>query len=381
MMMKVLQFVADGSPGGGTNHVLQLLRGLSDLCAPILLTQQDSYIQQEAEKLGVRVLTGDFLRSRINASAIRLVRETIFQHEPDLVHCHGGRAAFFRSFVMDPTPSVYTVHGFHFARKPTLAKLAGWLGEFWTFRRMQQVIFVCDFDRKLAVRSKLLPTKKPFRVIYNGIPAPCVEQSESNGKLGVGFIGRMVYQKNPQLFVEVLERLPNVHAVMVGGGELESEVAHLIKSRGLTDRVKLFGSLGHEDALKVLSRLDVLLMTPRWEGLPLLPLEAMFLKVPVVSTSGGGIPEVIDHGRTGMLAESEDADQLAIHVNEVLHNHSLRKEIIENASRKAAHQFGQEVMLQSVRETYESLSRTQRKPSRSFMPANLLPFWKASGSS
>ncbi|MDH3716482.1 MAG: glycosyltransferase [Planctomycetota bacterium] len=379
--MKVLQFVADGSPGGGTNHVLQLLRGLTGSCQPILMTQQDSYLPREAQKLGVRVVTGDFLRSRINPSAIRLVRETICRHKPDLVHCHGGRAAFFRSLVRDRTPSVYTVHGFHFARKPPLARLAGWCGEFWTFRRMQHVIFVCDFDRKLAVRSRLLPANKSFRVVYNGIPAPCVEQPELQEKLGVGFIGRMVYQKNPQLFVEVLDRLPDVHAVMVGGGDLESEVVQLIKSRGLADRVRLYGSLGHEEALKVLSRLDVLLMTPRWEGLPLLPLEAMFLKVPVVSTSGGGIPEVIDHGRTGMLAESEDADQLASHVNELLHNDSLRTEIIENASRKAASQFGQEVMLQRVMETYASLSRAPRKSPRPSLPTKLLSLWKASGSS
>ena len=90
---------------------------------------------------------------------------------------------------------------------------------------------------------------------------------------------------------------------------------------------------------------------------------------------------MIDHGRTGMLAESEDADQLASHVNELLHNDSLRTEIIENASRKAASQFGQEVMLQRVMETYASLSRAPRKSPRPSLPTKLLSLWKASGSS
>jgi glycosyltransferase involved in cell wall biosynthesis len=299
-----------------------------------------------------------------------VVRDTLCRYQPDLVHCHGGRAAFFRSFVADPTPSVYTVHGFHFAKKHWLARIAGWLGEFWTIRRMEQIIFVSEFDRKLALRSKLLSARQPFRVIRNGIPAPTVERSESTEKLGVGFIGRMVHQKNPQLFVEVLARLPEVRAVMVGGGELEAEVTQLVETRGLADRVKLYGSLCHSAALDVLSKLDVLLMTPRWEGLPLLPLEAMSLKVPVVSTSSGGIPEVIDHGRTGMLAQSDDAAELASHVRALLDNPSLRENIIENASRKAA-EFGQDVMLQRVRDTYQMLSRTRRKPRRSFL---LMPF-------
>lgn len=370
--MKVLQFVADGSPGGGTNHVLQLLCGLPRACESLLLTQQGSYLQHEAEKLGVQVQGGDFLRSRINPSAIRQARSTIRQYQPDLVHCHGGRAAFFRSFLMDAVPSVYTVHGFHFARKPALARSAGWCGEFWNFLRMQQIIFVCDFDRQLAARSRLLPAHKPFQVIYNGIPAPPVKQPDSSERLGVGFIGRMVYQKNPQLFVDAIARLPDIQAVMVGGGELEAEVVQLVQSRGLSDRVKFYGSLAHEETLQVLSRLDVLLMTPRWEGLPLLPLEAMFLKVPVVSTACGGIPEVLDHGQTGLLAESEDADQLASHVNQLLHNQSLRREIVENAASKAASWFGQDVMLQRVWETYTAVSQKERTSSRSPSPAHLV---------
>jgi glycosyltransferase involved in cell wall biosynthesis len=245
---------------------------------------------------------------------------------------------------------------------------------------MQHVAFVCDYDRRLAVRSKLLPAWTPYRVIYNGIPAPRVEPSPATEKLGVGFIGRMVYQKHPHLFVEVLARLPSVKAVMVGGGELVSEITQLIQSRGLADRVKLYGGLSHKESLQVLSRLDVLLMTPRWEGLPLLPLEAMFLNVPVVSTSCGGIPEVIDHGRTGLLAESEDADELAGHVRELLDNHSLRQEIIANAARRAASHFEEKVMLESLRKVYAALSQTKTK-GRSFLSTNLFRFWKASRSS
>jgi glycosyltransferase involved in cell wall biosynthesis len=378
--MKVLQLVADGAPGGGTNHVLQLLRGLNHCCELVLLTQEDSYLQQQAEELGIHVVTGDFFRSRVDPSAVRLVSDTIRQHKPHVIHCHGGRAAFFRSFVSDVTPSLYTVHGFHFARKNWPARVAGWLGEYLTIPRMQEVVFVSDFDRRLALRSGLLPSRKPIRVIHNGIPAPKVDRCEPKEKLGVGFIGRMVYQKNPQLFVDVIERLPTVKAVMVGGGDLERDVQRMIQERGLSDRVQLYGSLGHKEALEVLSKLDVLLMTPRWEGLPLLPLEAMFLNVPVVSTSSGGIPEVIEHERTGMLAATEAAGELTNHVQKLLQDASLRNRIVNNAAKQVAERFGEEAMLRSIRERYQSLSRKRSEPKPSFLPSIFQPFWTAAKS-
>jgi len=95
--MKVLQVVADGAPGGGTNHVMQLLRGMSNVdCG--LVTQNGSYLFEQASKLGIPVIGGEFFRSRLDRQAVSTIKSAIGNFSPDLVHCHGGRAAFFRSF-------------------------------------------------------------------------------------------------------------------------------------------------------------------------------------------------------------------------------------------------------------------------------------------
>jgi len=226
----------------------------------------------------------------------------------------------------------------------------GWIAEYWTMRRMDHVFFVSDYDRQLAVRQKLLPINKSFRVVHNGI-AP-LEPKVASDRLGVGFIGRFVYQKNPELFLDVVERLPHLNFVMAGGGELDEKIRADVESRGLGDRVTLVGSLDHKSALEFISNLDVLVMTPRWEGLPLLPLEAMFMKVPVVSTAVGGIPEVIEHGKTGMLSESENADELADHVSKILDDYQLRESIVENAFDCAYAKFSQDAMLDQIRASY-----------------------------
>lgn len=348
--MKILQFVADGAPGGGTNHVMQLLTGLGEHYENVLLTQKDTYLFDLAKSKGIKVIGGDFFRGRLDRAAIATVREALATEKPDLVHCHGGRAGFFRSFLSREIPTAYTVHGFHHAQKSLVPKTMGWAAEYWTMRRMNHVFFVSDYDRQLAVRQRLLPRDKSFRVVHNGI-AP-LEANPTSDRLGVGFIGRFVYQKNPELFLDVVERMPDQKFVMAGGGELDGKIRADVKRRGLGDRVELLGSLDHKSALEFISKLDVLVMTPRWEGLPLLPLEAMFMKVPVVSTAVGGIPEVIQHGETGMLSESENANELAEHISNVLIDKQLRESIVENAFERAHRHFSQDAMLTQIRESY-----------------------------
>jgi glycosyltransferase involved in cell wall biosynthesis len=350
---KILQFVCDGAPGGGTNHVLQLLNANWSDAESVLLTQQDSYLHQTAQSNGTTVFGGDFFRSRIDLSAVKRIREVISEVQPDLIHCHGGRAGFFQSFLSRDIPTVYTIHGFHHARKSLVGRSLGWAAERRTFRKMDRVLFVSHFDQQMAVNQGLLAHKQAHRVIHNGIrPLPPRTTSE---RLGVGFVGRFVFQKNPQLFLDVVERMPDVQFVMVGGGELDDEVKREIANRGIEDRVTLLGVLDHASTLEVISKLDVLLMTPRWEGLPLLPLEAMFMKVPVVSTATGGIPEVILHGETGLLSDSESAQQLADHVRLILDDEEFRTSLVKRAYEIANANFSQEVMLRSIKESYNQV--------------------------
>lgn len=361
--MKILQFVCDGAPGGGTNHVLQLLNANWKGAESVLVTQQDSYLYQTAASNGTTVFGGDFFRSRFDPAAVNRIRKIAEEVQPDLIHCHGGRAGFFQSFISRDIPTVYTIHGFHHARKSFAGRTLGWAAELRTFRKMDQILFVSHFDQQMAVSQSLLAREQPHRVIHNGIKP--LKPRQTTERLGVGFVGRFVFQKNPQLFLDVVDQMPDVNFVMVGGGELDDEVKREIASRGIEDRVKLLGVLDHASTLDVISKLDVLLMTPRWEGLPLLPLEAMFMQVPVVSTATGGIPEVIRHGETGLLSESEDARQLADHVRLILDDDDFRSSIVDRACELAKAEFSQEVMLQSIQSTYAQVLSRRRSVVRS----------------
>jgi len=224
---------------------------------------------------------------------------------------------------------------------------------------MDNIIFVSHYDRQLAVNQKLLPTGKAHQVIHNGIAPLSPRKTEE--RLGVGYIGRFVYQKNPELFLDIAEQLPDQKFVMAGGGELTQTIRDAVKQRGLEDRLTLVGELNHADALEFISKLDVLVMTPRWEGLPLLPLEAMFKKIPIVSTAVGGIPEVIEHRRTGLLSESGEALDMANKVQSLLSNDTLTNTIVDRAHQEAHLRFTQTKMLQDVERTYMSLPNLYSK--------------------
>jgi glycosyltransferase involved in cell wall biosynthesis len=154
--------------------------------------------------------------------------------------------------------------------------------------------------------------------------------------------------------LDVFERLPEYRATMVGGGDLERSVQKRIKLRAL--KVEFLGLLPHERTLQVLSTLGVLVMTSRWEGLPILALEAMSVGVHVVATRVGGLPEIIEDGRSGMLVKTRSPDEIVAAVRTVTEDLELRDSIIRSARERVQTLFSEERMLSSIRRVYDEVS-------------------------
>jgi glycosyltransferase involved in cell wall biosynthesis len=351
--MKTLQVVADGAPGGGTTHVLQVLHAFRDAHDQTLVTQRDSYLVEEARRLGHRVLEVDFQRSRFSREAGRTMSTIIDEHQPDLLHCHGGRAAYFCRFARQAQPFfVYTVHGFHYPRRkwPLRTMLR------WTERRnlaaADAIIFVASFDQQLAERDRLLTPGDPRAVvIHNGVPCPEIEPKPVHKRLV--FLARYVLQKHPELFLEMMSQLPEYTAVMAGGGPLADALHQRIEQLKLNDRVELRDSLSRQQALELLASGDALVMTSRWEGLPLTCLEAMWLGVPVVATPVGELPLVMEHDRSGLLSKSETADELASLVRKVIDDRSCHERIAAAARERVEQHFSEEAMMARLQDVYE----------------------------
>ncbi|MEO8324349.1 MAG: glycosyltransferase [Nitrospirota bacterium] len=357
--MRVLQIVADGKPGGGTTHVLQILKGLRDAVSFQLITEEQSYLMKEAGALGIPCQGLRFFISRLNLALPFQLRSLVMAGQPDLVHVHGGRAGFFFALSLLKVPMVYTVHGFHFIEKSPRIRWMALMAERWNLRRACHSIFVSKYDAALAEKYQLLSSNDKKTVIYPGLSLNNFPQALPRALLHIGFLGRLEYQKDPLLFVEMMTFLPEYSATIIGDGALAPMVKEEIIRRGLSERVHMVGELSHGEALKTLATLSVVVLTSRWEGLPVLVLESMGMGVPVVSMNVSGLEEIIQNEVNGMLVEKRRPADLAEKVQTITTNEDLKLSLIRNAQETIQEKFSMETMLASTLEIYQEVSVSQ----------------------
>jgi glycosyltransferase involved in cell wall biosynthesis len=126
----------------------------------------------------------------------------------------------------------------------------------------------------------------------------------------------------------------------------------------------MVGQLSHQEALKILATLGAIILPSRWEGLPILVLEAMGIGVPVISMKVSGLDEIIRNGINGILVERRSGEDLAKQVEMVTKDEVLRASIIETAKKTVQGQFSMEKMLASILNIYKEHSISHLNPLR-----------------
>jgi glycosyltransferase involved in cell wall biosynthesis len=153
----------------------------------------------------------------------------------------------------------------------------------------------------------------------------------SGGAVKVAAIGRLTEQKRFDRFLRVMSRADQVESRMgraikgaiVGDGPLRKQLERQAAELGLLGRVIEFkGRLA--DTRSVYRWADLLALTSDWEGTPNVALEAMATGLPVSATSAGDLPEIIEDGQTGLLAEPDDEDRMADNMLRLIRDARLR---------------------------------------------------------
>lgn len=351
-MTRILQIIADGNPGGGTTHVLQILTSLKKTYDISLLTQSNSFLFTKALNLSIPCLPVNFFTSRFDLRVPLQLRRLIRQVSPDLVHVHGIRAGFYYSLAKIKYPTIYTSHGYFFQHKPILIKLLLIRSERMISKIARHVIFVAKSDVQIALKHRLLPKGKKYSVLYCGIAIEQIQQSMENPQKYIGFIGRLVQIKDPILFVDIMKLLPGFRAMIVGGGDLENKVNKKIQDNHLSN-IEMLGTLSHDDVIKILGKLSALIITSHWEGLPIIAVEAMGSGVPVISANVGGIGEIIEDGVNGFLIDSRSPGNFAEAITKIENDQQLREHFIKNARQRVFDQFTEQQMIFNLRNLYE----------------------------
>lgn len=173
-----------------------------------------------------------------------------------------------------------------------------------------------------------------IKLIYNGCSLRDIESIEPQEKeYDLIFIGRMNHQKNPRLFLETLvclkRHFPEIKAAIIGTGPEEGNLRAYTRENNLTGNVTFKGPVKErENIYRHIKSSKILVLTSRFEGLPLVIVEAHACRTPVVSTyySGGNVKEIIKNNE---LIAGQSAEELAEKIKFLLEDSKRIEDVVK----------------------------------------------------
>lgn len=202
-------------------------------------------------------------------------------------------------------------------------------------------VVVCQSDYWRSYYRALANCRGFFAVVENWIPekafvAPEAPVASSNGqRVVVGYFNRVEREKGVFEFLaaisEVVKSSDDTDAVVFGDGTALEEVRGWISARGLDRRIKVLGWLSDTEKASALRGLDIYVFTSHFEGFPNSLLEAIALKVPVVSVNVGSVPDMLKDGESGILCDIGDVEGLAAGIRVLSKSATMRTRLAEAA--------------------------------------------------
>lgn len=183
------------------------------------------------------------------------------------------------------------------------------------------------------------------------------EEEFASGDVLFACVARFSLQKNHARLLEAFARGPasdpRARLLLVGKGRLQSEVEKRARDLGLRDKVRFLGL--RTDIPEILNAADVFVLSSDWEGNPLSIMEAMSAGKPVISTAVGGVPELVEDGKTGLLIPPGDVESLAQAMRYLLEDSEARTSMGKASVQAALRRFDVAIMAKTYGELYETM--------------------------
>ncbi len=362
--IRVVELLATGSNGGAQEHVYNLVTRIDRERYDVsVCSLTDGSAIRKFERAGIETCV---IEAADDADAVASVAAHLLAIRADVVHNHmyhaeviGTLAALRLAELGQPRPSVVgTVHSSRIRSAEDVALLRQ------LTPRMDQVIAVSSsIVHKIDAEGR---HGAPVNLIYNGIDlqryddlVPCCTLREEYGLPPegpmVGVVARLEAEKGHPTLLDawprVLERFSNATLLVIGEGSRESALKEQAAELGISGSVIFTGR--RDDVPAVTKSLDVAVLPSYREAQGLTILEAMALSRPVVASNVGGIPEMIEDGKTGLLVPPHDPSALADAIVRLLVDHPLA-DTLGRAGHALVHdRFCVELMVRAVESIYD----------------------------
>jgi glycosyltransferase involved in cell wall biosynthesis len=230
--------------------------------------------------------------------------------------------------------------------------------------RAKKLLTISEHNRRYLEQLGVASGK--LAVVRCGVSfaaAPVLPKPSFRSRYRIGTLGRLVEKKGMDVLLRAIAELRQkpyaIELAVAGDGPMHAELAALAASLGLGEIVRFEGSLSHSQVATWMRSLDLFVLACKadsngdMDGIPVVLMEAMSQSIPVVSTRLSGIPELIRHEETGLLAQPGDPLDLANQIDRLLAFPELRQRLAVHAVAHVEAEFGRNVNLDRLLECFD----------------------------
>jgi len=364
---------------GGQNQVLLTVNGLREIGqrAALVAHPDGELRKRSAEGLELVPLAP---KSEMDLTAAWRLNRVIKRLKPDVIHAHDAHGVAMAGLALslgaasskdgEPPLVVSRRVDFH---------LRGNSFSRWKHRQVDCFIAASEAIRQMLI-SDGVPEERTVTVhegidVEHVVSAPLVDVHHAfflpHGAPVVGNIAALVPHKGQRHLIEaahiVVQKLPDVRFVILGEGELRDALERLVKEYRLEKHVLLPGF--RTDVLGCLKSFDLFVMSSVTEGLGTSLLDAMACSRPIVATTAGGIPEVVDEGVTGLLVPPRDHAAMADAIVALISDRARRHAMGEAGFSRVNEKFSVERMIAGTAAVYARVAGTRHATDTESQPA------------
>ena len=365
--MNILHVSRTMGQGGAEKIVYQLSSGMQKQAEKICVASTGGCYVEKLEEQGIshyEIADLECKKPWIMLQTFFKLWRIVRKEKIEIIHSHHRMAALYASALRVLNPRVklvYTAHNVFYDKK-----------KFTKMALANTVVVAVGHDVKKNLTDYFNINPKQIAVIYNAVNREVPEERYKNHTLDIwkkqgfsliGIIGRLSEQKGVDIFLKAAaglkEKGVRIKGIVIGDGELREELIHQSQALGMGEDVLFLGYQEHVSSL--ITQLDLIVMPSRWEGFPLLPLEAFAEKKTIVGSDIDGINEIIKDGENGRLVEKDNVEMFEKAVSELLSDVELRRKMEENGFEYYSRKFSYNKFIQQYLKLYKNMLKKREK--------------------
>lgn len=360
--LTVLHLSSEKTWRGGEQQIAYLIDGLAGQgVSNYVAARQGSAFEDYCRKKNIPVFTFPFKNS-FDLTTAAGIKALCKKYSVDLVHMHSSKShsiGVVSNILGNKTPLVLS-------RRVDFVPKDTWFTR-WKYNHPSIVRVLCVSDKINEIMRAYLKHPEKSITVHSGADLTKFSPGKAPGKLReegglrkdqvlVGNTAALEGHKDYFTFIDTIAKLVqaglDIRAVIIGRGSLEESLKKYTHEKGLDAVIRFTGF--RNDITEILPELDIFLMTSDEEGLGTSVLDAFLSGVPVVATAAGGIPEMVVHNQTGLLAPIRNSTQLAEQVTRILKEPGLRQVLVAGALEKVK-EFSKERTAARTLEIYREI--------------------------